>query len=692
MRLRILTQVLGKRGWAGRSFTGRALASTAIAIVLIWPRPWASGQPANRTPAKPQQSAKQPPASSASKPPVIDDEAARSKALLAHLNAVLRFYQHAEAPIQKVGEPSDLVYRNEVVSEITTLAGYAFQSAEAEARLMEPQGQMPANEASPANRYEQARVKAEQQVNALNAQHADLEKRLEAAPEKKRAALQQQIEQVDGELELQTAMVDALSKIASMGGASGGTGLAAQVTQLERSAPGVTAKKSTAVAPTLENFNSARNAGVVTQAKVLFDLLYTRQAIDNLAKEANGLHDQAVALQKPLVTLLKSTISQGQALSQNAAQAAAATNAENGTPSAAEGTSKAAPKKASAPVAAAMPSALSQYNDLTAKFKALSGAAVPLSQEILTLDQSHAAIQAWRAAVDDEYKSILGYLLTRVVSIAIALLVIFGLGEVWRRAAKRYVRDVRRRRQILVVRRLVMGFVTGLVLIFGFVTQFSSLATFAGFITAGIAVGLQTILLSVAAYFFIIGRYGIKVGDRISIGAVSGDVVEVGIVRFYVMEMAGSGTDLYATGRVAVFSNAVLFQAGTPLFKQMPGTQYAWHELTVKLSPDADYRGAVQEIVKALQGVYESYREQIERQHRKLELWMDSSVDMPGIQSNLLLVDGGLQFWVRFPVVIRQAAAMDEKMTEALLQLIAKDEKVKAAVAAPPVIKAAVKG
>ena len=82
----------------------------------------------------------------------------------------------------------------------------------------------------------------------------------------------------------------------------------------------------------------------------------------------------------------------------------------------------------------------------------------------------------------------------------------------------------------MLVRRTVLGFLGGMVVIFGFVTQFSSLATFAGFITAGIAVGLQTILLSVAAYFFIIGRYGVRVGDRISVAGVTGDVVEVGLV------------------------------------------------------------------------------------------------------------------------------------------------------------------
>jgi hypothetical protein len=102
------------------------------------------------------------------------------------------------------------------------------------------------------------------------------------------------------------------------------------------------------------------------------------------------------------------------------------------------------------------------------------------------------------------------------------------------------------------------------------------------------------VLLSVAAYFFIIGRYGIKVGDRITIASVTGDVVDVGLIRFYLMELAGTGTSLNPTGRIAVFSNAVLFQAGTPLYKQIPGTEYAWHELIVKLADASDYSKCTQ--------------------------------------------------------------------------------------------------
>ena len=134
---------------------------------------------------------------------------------------------------------------------------------------------------------------------------------------------------------------------------------------------------------------------------------------------------------------------------------------------------------------------------------------------------------------------------SRVLGIALAMGVILLLSEIWRRITFRYISDVRRRRQFLLLRRIVIGFCMGIVLILGFVSEFSSLATFAGFITAGLAVGLQTILLSVAAYFFLVGRWGIRVGDRISVAGVTGDVVDVGLVRLYLMELAGTGVDLY---------------------------------------------------------------------------------------------------------------------------------------------------
>ena len=63
-------------------------------------------------------------------------------------------------------------------------------------------------------------------------------------------------------------------------------------------------------------------------------------------------------------------------------------------------------------------------------------------------------------------------------------------------------------------------------ILFGLVSEVGSVATYVGFVTAGVAVALQNVILAVVAYFFLIGRYGVKVGDRITLAGVTGRVVD----------------------------------------------------------------------------------------------------------------------------------------------------------------------
>ena len=618
----------------------------------------------------------------------------RSKDILAHLSTVIRYYRMAVSPIQKVGEPSDALYRDQAASQAAQVADYAFDSAKAEALLLDayqkkrsasPDAAAPQGEAQ---RLQTTKQTVTARIADLKALAASVDQQIAKAKPQDVAGLTRQRDDVEGALELSNAMSDALGKIVGMSDAQGKTGLAGDIDRLQRSAPELAAAKGKSVAPPLASLDIERSSGVTSEAVALFQLLSTRHAIDQWVQETQDLHNEALALRTPVTNILRSTLQMGDTLSQQVQGLQAAVSPGDQPPASSTPPAATAPPATSATSAAIRKS----FDEVTATFKALSNAAVPLSQEIILLEQSRANLLAWRAAVNDEYHEVLRALLLRLMTIALVLGVVFTLGEVWKRATIRYVRDPRRRRQIMALRRLVVGFLTGLVIIFGFVTQFNSLTTFAGFITAGLAVGLQTILLSVAAYFFIIGRYGVRVGDRISVAGVSGDVIDVGLVRFYIMELAGTGTDLHPTGRVAVFSNSVLFQAGTPLYKQLPGTEYAWHELTVKLSLTSDYNGASDDLLKAVKAVYEGYRPQIEAQHKEMEAWMDSTVDAPVIESRLQLIGGGLQFSARFPVEIRNASRVDEQVTESVLKLMDSDPRVKAAVTETPAIKAAVQG
>jgi small-conductance mechanosensitive channel len=608
---------------------------------------------------------------------LVSDPAARNKQILNHLNAVLRYWRQAEAPMQRVGEPSDLIYRNQVVDYAASIATDAFASAQAEALLLQPYEQdTSAAQPSRMQHIQTLRVEVAQRLASLKLQQSVLMRQAAVARGAQAEKIQQELQQVEGETELNNAIADALVRLTKDSRTKGVTALESQVKQVEAAAPDLANPKIRLAAPALESLSGARDGGVITKAQVLFSLLNTRSSLDQLLDTTSHLRQQVTDLRQPLITTLRATVARGEQVVK--APAAPARSAAQHTRA-----------KGSAPAPSA--NVRKQYDDLTRNFQSIVAASMPLSNELLALDEMQAALRSWRGSVDEEYRAILTSLLTRVAAIAIALLLIFTFGTVWRRVTARYVNDLRRRRQWTVLRRLILGFFTGIVLIFGFVTQFSSLATFAGFMTAGLAVGLQTILLSLAAYFFIIGRYGVRVGDRITIANVTGDVIEVGLLRFYMLEVASNGSLSQPTGRIAVFSNAILFQALTPLYKQLPGSEYTWHQVVVKLNPDNNYRAAVQRMIECVQRIYDTYRMHVERQHRDLENWMDMPLDPPDVQSGIQLQDGGLQLWIRYPAALRGAAAEDEKLSEALLQLIASDEEVRAAVIAAPVIQASMK-
>jgi hypothetical protein len=124
----------------------------------------------------------------------------------------------------------------------------------------------------------------------------------------------------------------------------------------------------------------------------------------------------------------------------------------------------------------------------------------------------------------------------------------------------------------------------------------------------------------------------------------------------------------------------------------MPGTEYAWHELIVKLTDAANYKIVCEAVLKEIQAIYDVYRPKIEQQHQGVQNWMQVAIDQPAVESRLQFNGDAFQLCARFPVQIKQAAATDEKLTQALLDLMATHPEIKSAVASTPVIQASVRG
>ncbi len=310
----------------------------------------------------------------------------------------------------------------------------------------------------------------------------------------------------------------------------------------------------------------------------------------------------------------------------------------------------------------------------TARFKQLSTVLVPLSEQALTVESAADTLDDWRASLDSRLATIARYLALRIGVVLGWIAAVLIVSEVWRRATFRYLHDVRRQRQFLALRRVAVGIALTLVVVFGLVSEIGSIATYIGFVTAGIAVALQNVIMAVVAYFFLIGRYGVRVGDRITLAGVTGRVVDIGLVRIYLMEL--SGPDLHATGRLVVLSNAVLFQP-TALFKQIPGADYVWHTVTLTIAATADVIEAHKRLKAAAEAVYDKYRAAIERQHAVVQRFIDFDASSPKPEVRVRLTENGLECSVRYPVELENAAVIDQQMLKALRDAFEQDSQFK---------------
>jgi small-conductance mechanosensitive channel/uncharacterized membrane protein YgcG len=307
--------------------------------------------------------------------------------------------------------------------------------------------------------------------------------------------------------------------------------------------------------------------------------------------------------------------------------------------------------------------AQAQFEAAATHFKQLSTLLVPLGEQAITIEGARSVLLEWRNSLTAKDETIARYLALRLGFLLGSVAVVLIISDVWRRATFRYLHDGRRRQQFLALRRVAVGLALTLVLVFGLVSEVGSLATYAGLITAGLAVALQNVILAVVAYFFLIGRYGVRVGDRVTLAGVTGRVVEIGLIRIYLMEL--TGPELRSSGRMVVLSNAVLFQP-TALFKQMPGGDYFWHTITLTLAATADVAVAEKRLTEAADSVYQNYRPAIEQQHAALQRFIDFETAMPKPEVYVRLTDKGLECTVRYPVEPARAAAIDQKMIVAL--------------------------
>jgi len=114
-----------------------------------------------------------------------------------------------------------------------------------------------------------------------------------------------------------------------------------------------------------------------------------------------------------------------------------------------------------------------------------------------------------------------------------------------------------------------------------------SLATFLGLVTAGLAIALQDIVKSFAGWGFILWRRPFSLGDRIQIGQHAGDVIDIRIFKFTMMEIGNWVAADQSTGRLIHLPNSLVLTDVIANFGQ--GFQFIWNEVPVLITFESNW-------------------------------------------------------------------------------------------------------
>ena len=260
----------------------------------------------------------------------------------------------------------------------------------------------------------------------------------------------------------------------------------------------------------------------------------------------------------------------------------------------------------------------------------------------------------------------------KIIATIGGIIVITILVRVVQRSVTRYVKesDTRHRARKFIT---FMGYVAGIFLIATvFSDRLGGLTVALGVAGAGIAFALQEVIASVAGWLAISFGNFFKTGDRVQLGGIRGDVIDIGVIRTTLMECGQwVNGDLY-NGRIVRIANSFVFKE--PVFNYSSDFPFLWDEITVPVKYGSDHKLArkmFQQIALEIVGEYSLHAKEAWKHMVSKFLIEDAKVE-PMV--TLIANDNWMEFTIRYVVDYKVRRSIKDQFFTRILEEIEKTE------------------
>lgn len=237
---------------------------------------------------------------------------------------------------------------------------------------------------------------------------------------------------------------------------------------------------------------------------------------------------------------------------------------------------------------------------------------------------------------------------SKLIEVAIGIAIIALIFRFISQSLPRYIQDTDTRYR---TRKAInfIGYVTMLLFaVFIFSDRLGQFTVIFGVVGAGIAFALQEVIGSFAGWVAIsLGQF-YKPGDRVQLGGIMGDVIDISILRTTLMECGDwVKADLY-NGRIVRIANSFVFKE--PVYNYSADFAFLWDEITVPVKYGSEHRLAREILEKVAFEVTGEYISQAKQQwHQMTNKYLIEDARIEPIVT-LIANDNWMQFTIRYPV------------------------------------------
>lgn len=253
------------------------------------------------------------------------------------------------------------------------------------------------------------------------------------------------------------------------------------------------------------------------------------------------------------------------------------------------------------------------------------------------------------------------------VIVAVAGVLVIGLFfKFVKRALPRYIKDTGSLYRLKKLITFISYAVLILFLIGIFSDKMRSITVALGIAGAGIAFALQEVIMSVAGWIALTFGHFYKIGNRIQLAGITGDVIDIGVLRTTLMECGQWIHGDQYNGRIVRISNSFVFKE--PVFNYSADFPFLWDEISLPVQYGCEYKHAREIIIQVayeVVGDYVNFARETWKEMVKKYMIEDAKVEpMVTTRAN----DNWVEFTLRYVVDFKLRRSVKDRLFMRILE------------------------